>query len=168
VSDSGAGPRGTRSPEIDLPLGPGPGYVRLSLDTVCKSRKPNDLENLAEVDFSTSVPLQSFGGRWSFLCQTTWSLTSPRAKRISGPKKFRSLLVGEIPLDLGPDRMLSDQKRNRTPVHLRLRAPINVASECCESRPWRGEDLCMLPTCKEVRALTLMKQPGRSGGTGDT
>jgi hypothetical protein len=27
---------------------------------------------------------------WSFLCKTMWSLTSPRAERISGPEKFRS------------------------------------------------------------------------------
>src|SRR5665811_538239 len=28
--------------------------------------------------------------RWSFLCEMMWSLTSPRTKRISGLKKFRS------------------------------------------------------------------------------
>jgi hypothetical protein len=28
-------------------------------------------------------------GPWSFLCETMWSLTSPRTKRISDPKKFR-------------------------------------------------------------------------------
>ena len=38
-----------------------------------------------------SLPLQrGYEGPWSFLCETTWSLTSPQAKRISGPIKFRS------------------------------------------------------------------------------
>ena len=31
-----------------------------------------------------------YGGPWSILDETIWSLTSPRAKRISGSKNFRS------------------------------------------------------------------------------
>jgi hypothetical protein len=31
-----------------------------------------------------------YEGPWSFLSEAIWSLTSLRAKRISGPKKFRS------------------------------------------------------------------------------
>jgi hypothetical protein len=31
-----------------------------------------------------------YEGPWSLLCETMWSRTSSRAKRISGPKKFRS------------------------------------------------------------------------------
>ena len=31
-----------------------------------------------------------YEGPWSFLYETMWSLISPRAKRISGPRKFRS------------------------------------------------------------------------------
>jgi hypothetical protein len=31
-----------------------------------------------------------YEGPWSFLCKTMWSLTSPRADRISGPEKFCS------------------------------------------------------------------------------
>jgi hypothetical protein len=30
-----------------------------------------------------------YEGPWSLLCETMWSRTSSRAKRISGPKKFR-------------------------------------------------------------------------------
>jgi hypothetical protein len=60
----------------------------------CKSRKSDDAENLAKIDSELSLRLQPslarYEGRWSFLRETMWSLTSPRAKRISGPKKFRS------------------------------------------------------------------------------
>src|SRR6476646_2441933 len=31
-----------------------------------------------------------YGGPWSILHETIWSLTSPRARRISGSKNFRS------------------------------------------------------------------------------
>src|SRR3984893_1474515 len=37
-----------------------------------------------------NAPQRRYEDRWLFLCETKWSLTSPRAKRISGPKKFRS------------------------------------------------------------------------------
>src|SRR3984893_2959252 len=37
-----------------------------------------------------NAPQRRCEDRWLFLCETMWSLTSPRAKRISGPKKFRS------------------------------------------------------------------------------
>ncbi len=58
----------------------------------CKSRKSIDSNSLAKVDLSTAARLcrgdtKVHGG---FLCVTMWSLASPRAKRISGPKKFRS------------------------------------------------------------------------------
>ena len=60
----------------------------------CKSRKSDDTENLAKVDFLTSLSLQGSTGRyegsWSILRGTMWSLMLPRTKRISGPKNFRS------------------------------------------------------------------------------
>src|SRR5882724_4632371 len=60
----------------------------------CRSRKSDDAENLAKIDSELSLRLQPslapYEGRWSCFCETMWSLTSPRAKRISGPKKFRS------------------------------------------------------------------------------
>jgi hypothetical protein len=36
------------------------------------------------------VPWRRYEGPWSFVCETMWCLTSAPAKRISGPKKFRS------------------------------------------------------------------------------
>jgi hypothetical protein len=37
-----------------------------------------------------NAPSRRYEGQWLFLCETMWSLTSPSAKRINGPKKFRS------------------------------------------------------------------------------
>ena len=37
---------------------------------------------------AASLCSADYEGPWSFLCETMWSLTSPRAKRISGSKKF--------------------------------------------------------------------------------
>jgi hypothetical protein len=60
----------------------------------CKSRKSNNPKNLAKadlLDFSGSVAFQSRQeGPWSILDEAIWSLTSPRVKRISGSKNFRS------------------------------------------------------------------------------
>jgi hypothetical protein len=54
----------------------------------CKSRKSDNTKNLAKVDFWISLPLSRsvapWEGPWSILGETMWSLTSPRAKRISG------------------------------------------------------------------------------------
>jgi hypothetical protein len=60
----------------------------------CKSRKSNNPKNLAKADPWTSLRLRSFSSRqegpWSILDEAIWSLTSPRVKRISGSKNFRS------------------------------------------------------------------------------
>ena len=40
--------------------------------------------------YRCKAPQRRYEGPWPFLCETMWSLTSPPAKRISGPKKFRS------------------------------------------------------------------------------
>ena len=58
----------------------------------CKSRKSNDVKNLAKVDFWPTWPLQysvtPIRSSLVVLVQTMWSLISPRAKRISGPEKI--------------------------------------------------------------------------------
>src|SRR5947207_5309757 len=37
-----------------------------------------------------NTPYRRYDAPWSILCETVWSLISPRAKRISGSKNFRS------------------------------------------------------------------------------
>jgi hypothetical protein len=37
-----------------------------------------------------------YGGLWSFLCETMWSLTSPHEQRISGSKKIRSSVKNDF------------------------------------------------------------------------
>src|SRR4030081_668480 len=58
----------------------------------CKSRKSNNPKNLAKVDLWTSLLLRGFQCHYGGggLDETIWSLTSPRVKRISGTKNFRS------------------------------------------------------------------------------
>jgi hypothetical protein len=71
-----------------------PDDVRSSGDTVAKVENRTTLKISRKLILSCLYgcnPLSAdtkVGG--SFLCETMWSLTSPRAKRISGPKKFRS------------------------------------------------------------------------------
>src|SRR5258708_38137390 len=67
---------------------------RLSADTVAK------VENRATRKISRKLIFgllrrcvafqRHYGGPWSILDETIWSLTSPLVKRISGSKKFRS------------------------------------------------------------------------------
>jgi hypothetical protein len=58
----------------------------------CKNRKSISSKNLAKVDFGLFRCCVAFqlhwGGPWSILDQTMWSLILPRAKRISSPENF--------------------------------------------------------------------------------
>jgi hypothetical protein len=59
-----------------------------------KSRKLRGSQNLAKADVWTFLPLQRslapIRRPVVILCETIWSLTPPRPKRISGPKRFYS------------------------------------------------------------------------------
>jgi hypothetical protein len=80
---AGRGPMSHLSPFPDF--GAVLGDVRSYPRYCCKSRKSDGAENLAKIDSE-----RRYEGRWSFLRETMWSLTSSPAKRINGPKKFRS------------------------------------------------------------------------------
>src|SRR5215470_4024912 len=45
-----------------------------------------------------------YGGPWSIWRETMWSLTSPRIKRISGPKNFRSTPQKDFCNKVGQER----------------------------------------------------------------
>src|SRR6185312_6792823 len=47
-----------------------------------------------------------YGGPWSILDETIWSLTSPLVKRISGSKKFRSSPQKDFCNNIDPKRIL--------------------------------------------------------------
>jgi hypothetical protein len=49
-----------------------------------------------------------YEGRWSFLYETTWSPMSPRAKRISDPKNFRSSPQKDFFNTIGQSRRFDD------------------------------------------------------------
>jgi hypothetical protein len=54
------------------------------------------------------VAFQSrYEGPWSILDESIWSLTSPRVKRISGSKKFRSSPQKDFFNSIGPERTSS-------------------------------------------------------------
>src|SRR5712671_2159229 len=50
-----------------------------------------------------------YGGPWSILDETIWSLTSPLVKRISGSKKFRSSPQKDFCNNIGTFRTCRDR-----------------------------------------------------------
>jgi|SRR6185436_3365445 hypothetical protein len=65
------------------------------------------------------------GGPWSILDETMWSLTSPRAKRISGCKKFRSSPQKDFCNNIDPE-----QTCGATSVQMRI-VIIDDGSDFC-------------------------------------
>ena len=72
----------------DIAVGP------VGADSVAKVENRTTLKILRKLifgHFCCCVAFQRhYGGSWSILDETIWSLTSPRVKRISGSRNFRS------------------------------------------------------------------------------
>ena len=105
----------------------------------CKSRKLDDTENRAKVDFWTSLPLQRSLAQLRRsvvdLDKTMWSLTSSRMKRISGPKKFRPLNRRSAPASpsarVEVTLRTAHQPDRRTPRPIEWPRPADHAGHRC-------------------------------------
>ena len=73
------------------------------------------------------APWRRYDGPWSFLSETMWSLTSMRAKRIGGPKKFRPSGEKDFFNKIGTSRTWSDvrlESANRSQADVIRRRPV--------------------------------------------
>jgi hypothetical protein len=78
--------------EIDccVPRGMGPFVADAVAKVVNRTTPKISRKSIFRRLYLYNVPWRRYEGPWSFVCETMWSLTSAPAKRISGPKKFRS------------------------------------------------------------------------------
>jgi hypothetical protein len=70
-------------------------HLNVSIGSILAQKsKIGQPKNLAKVDLGTSLRCLAckryYEGPWSILAKAIWSLTSPRVRRISGSKNFRS------------------------------------------------------------------------------
>jgi hypothetical protein len=101
---------------------------------VAKSRKSNNPKNLARKSISGVLCCciacqRHYGGRCSILDETIWSLTSPRVKRISGSKNFRSTPQKDFCNKIGGE---ADLALGRIGAFFRAPRGAGTADTCCD------------------------------------
>ena len=138
-----------------------PDDVRSPGGYCCKSRKSNDVKSLAKVDFWPTWPLQysvtPIRSSLVVLVQTMWSLISPRAKRISGPEKFRSPPKKAFCNSI-PEQSRHPAARSRLPFLTQLRhhpsgTPAMRRPSYMRSRPARKFGLSLNPAARKRRTV---------------
>src|SRR5258705_4823766 len=92
--------------------------------------------------YRCNARLARYEGPWSFLCKTMWSLTSPRADRISGPENFCSSARKDFFNNICQERTLAQNNKslacnNKTSADCPVKAGSLVELRRCRQATWR-------------------------------